>query len=140
MAALYSEDESIIPSALQGSTYDGLMHVTDWLPTLMSIATNGQWGGSYHQYAPTDVTSYKQDPAAAQARMDQSMADVTTQASGTHTTYASDGAGGWTSSTTVVAEDTLFNKIDGVDQWNNILTQAKDSATVAQTEVSNHGV
>ena len=34
---------SIVPTALQGSEYNGEMHVTDWLPTLMGIATNYQW-------------------------------------------------------------------------------------------------
>ncbi len=27
-------------------TYDGQMHVTDWLPTLLGLATGGEWTGS----------------------------------------------------------------------------------------------
>jgi arylsulfatase A-like enzyme len=38
---------NIIPTARRGTKYSGLMHVTDWLPTLMSAATNGAWTGSY---------------------------------------------------------------------------------------------
>jgi len=37
----------LIPSSARGSTYSGQTHVTDWLPTIMSLATNGQWTGSY---------------------------------------------------------------------------------------------
>ena len=33
-------------SSVQGSTFDGLVHVTDWLPTLLSMATNGAWNGT----------------------------------------------------------------------------------------------
>jgi hypothetical protein len=33
---------------MRGQSYHGEMHVTDWLPTLMSMATNGEWSGSYH--------------------------------------------------------------------------------------------
>ena len=136
VAALYSEDENIIPATLQGSTYDGLMHVTDWLPTLMSIATNGQWNGSYYQHAPTNITSYKKDPAAALTRMQGSMDFVTAKATGTHTTYESDGVGGWSSTHSTVEADTTFNKIDGFDQWNNILSQAQPTATIAETEAT----
>ena len=32
-----------LPTAARGSTYDGLMHVTDMLPTLLSVATAGSW-------------------------------------------------------------------------------------------------
>jgi len=31
---------------MKGKSYTGLMHVTDWLPTFMGLATNGQWSGS----------------------------------------------------------------------------------------------
>ena len=37
----------MIPQNKKGKSYDGLMHVTDWLPTLMNVATNGAWVGSY---------------------------------------------------------------------------------------------
>lgn len=35
-----------IPVAARGSPYYGQMHVTDWLPTLMGLATNNEWTGS----------------------------------------------------------------------------------------------
>ena len=37
----------LLPGFARGSTYDGLMHVSDWLPTLMMVATDGAWTGSY---------------------------------------------------------------------------------------------
>jgi arylsulfatase A-like enzyme len=37
----------LLPESLQGSKYSYLVHITDWLPTLMHIATNGSWTGSY---------------------------------------------------------------------------------------------
>eukprot|EP01034_Spumella_vulgaris_P032947 gene32947-40669_t len=39
--------ESVIPKSRRGSTYSGMMHVTDWLPTLMGLATDNAWTGSY---------------------------------------------------------------------------------------------
>lgn len=42
-AVLYSSNTELIPSHRRGSTYSGQMHVTDWLPTLMNLATNGEW-------------------------------------------------------------------------------------------------
>lgn len=36
-----------LPDALRGTTYNGMVHITDWLPTLMDIATRGKWTGSY---------------------------------------------------------------------------------------------
>ncbi len=38
--------ETLIPAASKGTTYDGQMHVTDWLPTLLGLATGGEWTGS----------------------------------------------------------------------------------------------
>ena len=32
---------NLLSSSVRGTTYTGLMHVTDWLPTLMNVATNG---------------------------------------------------------------------------------------------------
>ena len=37
----------LVPEARRGATYEGLAHVTDWLPTFMGLATGGQWTGSY---------------------------------------------------------------------------------------------
>jgi hypothetical protein len=37
---------SLVPEELRGTTYDDLFHVTDWIPTLMHVATNGMWNGS----------------------------------------------------------------------------------------------
>lgn len=37
----------MLPTSRRGTTYDGLVHVTDWLPTLMHLASNGEWTGSY---------------------------------------------------------------------------------------------
>lgn len=39
--------ESLIASSRRGGTYDGQMHVTDWLPTIMGLATGNTWTGSY---------------------------------------------------------------------------------------------
>ena len=36
----------LLPLAARGQSYYGQMHVTDWLPTLMNIATNNEWKGS----------------------------------------------------------------------------------------------
>lgn len=33
----------LIASALRGQTYNGRMHVTDWLPTILGLATNNEW-------------------------------------------------------------------------------------------------
>ena len=37
----------LLSDSVRGSSYSGLMHVTDWLPTLMSAVTEGAWTGSY---------------------------------------------------------------------------------------------
>lgn len=37
---------SMIPEPRRGGLYDGRMHIVDWLPTLMNLATNGEWNGS----------------------------------------------------------------------------------------------
>ena len=36
----------LLPASARGSKYYGQMHVTDWLPTLMGLATGGAWTGS----------------------------------------------------------------------------------------------
>ena len=36
----------LLPKHARGTSYDGQMHVTDWLPTLMGLATDNQWTGS----------------------------------------------------------------------------------------------
>jgi arylsulfatase A-like enzyme len=38
---------NLIPSTSRGVTYSENVHITDWLPTLMGLATNKQWTGSY---------------------------------------------------------------------------------------------
>ena len=35
----------LLKSKMKGSSYSGLMHVTDWYPTLMNLATDGDWSG-----------------------------------------------------------------------------------------------
>jgi arylsulfatase B/arylsulfatase I/J len=42
---IYGSD-SLIPVHRRGGVYAGQMHVTDWLPTLMGLATGGLWSGS----------------------------------------------------------------------------------------------
>ena len=36
----------LIPLAARGSVFRGLAHLTDWLPTLMHVATNATWSGT----------------------------------------------------------------------------------------------
>lgn len=36
----------LLPKSVRGQSYTGQMHVTDWLPTLMGLATNNEWTGS----------------------------------------------------------------------------------------------
>eukprot|EP01034_Spumella_vulgaris_P028547 gene28547-35426_t len=38
---------NLVPKNRVGGTYDGQVHVTDWLPTLMGLATDNAWTGSY---------------------------------------------------------------------------------------------
>jgi len=35
----------LLSTSVRGTSYTGLMHVTDWYPTLMHVATGGSWGG-----------------------------------------------------------------------------------------------
>ena len=37
----------LVPESVRGTSYYGQVHITDWLPTLMGQATNGEWTGSY---------------------------------------------------------------------------------------------
>ena len=34
---------SVIPSAARGTTCDGLVHISDWFPTLLGLASKGSW-------------------------------------------------------------------------------------------------
>jgi len=36
---------NLIPVSRQGAAYDGLIHVSDWLPTFLGLASNGAWIG-----------------------------------------------------------------------------------------------
>jgi hypothetical protein len=36
---------SIIPASARGTTFSGLVHVTDWAPTFIGLATAGAWNG-----------------------------------------------------------------------------------------------
>jgi hypothetical protein len=37
----------MIPTSRRGETYSGQVHITDWVPSLLNIATDKQWKGSY---------------------------------------------------------------------------------------------
>jgi hypothetical protein len=37
---------TLLDERRRGTTFKGNMHITDWLPTLMRVATNGHWTGS----------------------------------------------------------------------------------------------
>eukprot|EP00041_Stephanoeca_diplocostata_P002401 m.26286 g.26286 ORF g.26286 m.26286 type:complete len:97 (+) comp13300_c0_seq2:791-1081(+) len=38
---------AMIPAARRGTEYDGLIHVTDWLPSLLTLAAGAQWTPTY---------------------------------------------------------------------------------------------
>ena len=44
----------LIDATLRGKTYEGKMHVTDWLPTLMGLATDNAWTNT------TEIDGYDQ--------------------------------------------------------------------------------
>jgi arylsulfatase B/arylsulfatase I/J len=50
----------LIPESARGKTYEGNFHVTDWLPTVMGLATNNEWTESYvgNTIDGTDMWSY----------------------------------------------------------------------------------
>ena len=39
-----------VPESARGTTYNGLMHITDWLPTLMHVVTDNSWTGPRSGY------------------------------------------------------------------------------------------
>ena len=45
-STLILHSSTLINEKMKGSEYKGLMHVTDIFPTVMHLATNGQWKGS----------------------------------------------------------------------------------------------
>lgn len=40
----------LLPKKARGIKYNGQVHITDWLPTLLGRATNGTWSGSYSNH------------------------------------------------------------------------------------------
>lgn len=38
---------SLVPEKRVGSIYNGLVHITDWFPGLLMLASNGTWSGPY---------------------------------------------------------------------------------------------
>jgi hypothetical protein len=36
---------NLIPVSRQGAAYDGIIHVSDWLPTFLGLASDGAWTG-----------------------------------------------------------------------------------------------
>ena len=48
----------LLSSDVRGTSYSGLMHVSDWLPTLMTVATQGAWSGSYSGAALDGVNQW----------------------------------------------------------------------------------
>lgn len=36
----------LLPEKVRGTTVSDIVHITDWLPTIMNMATNGEWTGS----------------------------------------------------------------------------------------------
>ena len=41
----------LLPASSRGSVFGGLSHLTDWLPTLMRVATNGTWSRKFNDDA-----------------------------------------------------------------------------------------
>lgn len=37
---------NLVAEEKRGKSFKGNVHITDWLPTLMGLATNGKWQGS----------------------------------------------------------------------------------------------
>ena len=46
VAAAAFVHSKLLADSVQGTSYRGLMHVTDWLPTLMHLASGGLWAGT----------------------------------------------------------------------------------------------
>ena len=46
VAAAAFVHSKLLADSVQGTSYRGLMHVTDWLPTLMHLASGGMWAGT----------------------------------------------------------------------------------------------
>ena len=44
----------LIPLRARGAKFEGLSHITDWLPTLMHVATNNTWSGTRINGEPVD--------------------------------------------------------------------------------------
>ena len=42
-AFIWSANDALLPAVLRGSVHDGMIHITDWYPTMLSVATGGAW-------------------------------------------------------------------------------------------------